>query len=137
MKKQTIKNSRENSLKRNPEPIQRSDLAMAIIVIVSLICLTCIIIFAKHERFLTSFVLAIIGGVCLVGIFYLATRFSRMYLTFQGVQGHKLIFGIILVVVVLILSLVGGLDKYQYYSVISAFIGFIAGLGFSKYVFPS
>jgi len=130
-------NSIETNAKRNPEPIQRSDLAMVVIVIVSLICLTFVIIFAKHERILTSFVLAIIGGVCLVSVFYLATRFSRMYLTFQGVQGHKLIFGIVLVVVVLILSLVGGLDKYQYHSVISAFIGFIAGLGFSKYIFLS
>jgi ABC-type transport system involved in cytochrome c biogenesis permease subunit len=132
-----VGNHKENKSRRSAEPIQRSDLAIVIIVIFSLVCLTCVMIFAKYERPMVSFVLAIIGGVCLLGVFYLVTRFSSMYLTFQGIQGHKLIFGIILIVVVLVLSLAGGLDKYQYYSIASAFIGFIAGLGFSKYIFPS
>jgi len=60
-------------------------------------------ILARHEQFMLSFVLTIIGGVCLLGVFYLVTRFSSMYLTFQGIQGHKLIFGIILIVVILYL----------------------------------
>ena len=132
-----VDNSKERKSKKQPEPIQRSDFAIVIIVIVSIVCLTCIMILARHEQFMLSFVLTIIGGVCLLGVFYLVTRFSSMYLTFQGIQGHKLIFGIILVVVVLILSLTGGLDKYQYYSIVAAFIGFIAGLGFSRYIFPS
>ena len=127
-------NSKPNQ-RQSPEPIQRSDLAIAILTGVSLAGLFITLKFINPEDKYRQFVLAIIGVVAIVGIFYLTTRFLNMYNVLAGNLAIKLAFVLLLLIFILILAFLGDLDRHMYYSIITAFLGFIGGLGFSKYIF--
>ncbi len=117
------------------EPIQGSDKAIAILTGTSLIGLFLTLKFVNQEDKYRQFVLAIIGVVAIVGIFYLTTRFLNMYNVLEGKLAIRLAIVLLLLIFILILAFFGNLDKHMYYAIITAFLGFISGLGFSKYIF--
>ena len=125
----------QHSEGQQAEPIQRSDLAVSILTGLSLIGIFCILIVVKQEEKYKPFALGIMSVVALLGMFYLTTRFLNMYNVLKGELALKFSFALLLFTFSLILAFIGGLDKYMYNSIITTLLGFIGGMGFSKYIF--
>jgi len=117
------------------QPIQGSDLAIAILTGIAMALLFLTLKFINQQDRYRPLVLCIEGVGAVIGIFYLSTRFFNMYNVLAGKLAIRLAFIILLLVFILILALIGNLDKHMYFSLITSLVGFIAGLGFSRYIF--
>jgi len=125
----------QNATDRKAEPIQRSDLTVAILTGLSLIGIFFMLIMIKKEEKYKPVALGIMSVVALLGMFYLTIRFLNMYNVLKGESALKFAFALLLFTFSLILAFIGGLDKYMYNSMITTLFGFIGGMGFTKYIF--